>query len=286
MLFSYNGSEPQELPERIKFPGGRTHYLSESPLSQAELEEAGWTGPHEQPGFVLGEERVVWDAQSSTYKAVKLEDEEKSTMWATKSADNARKISELRDIANNRKEQYESLGLTTLGVDQFLTYLNASELPGQNPFLYRIPPLSLISATSTKTELNDPFSEWLIEHFESNLAHGYHVEGNQLQVRDEKAFEAHKQAVATQFLTDYLDQRHSAVAFASQLTDNFNGTGEVLLKAYGTYDSLTVELDGTEISSGGEVVEIAGSGNHNISITPLKNGAPCGNTDELEFSLI
>ena len=286
MLYSFNGSEPQELPNRIKFPGGRTHYLSDSPLSQEELEEAGWSGPFAKPGFVLGEENVKWDEERGSYQVVKLDEEEKEKLWAAKSADNARNITELRDIALNQKQQLEALGLSVDGIDQFLSYLATATLPGNNPFTLRIPPLSLLGATSKQTELNDPFTDWLIKNFQSDLAHGYHVEGNQLQVRDEQAFEAYKRTAVSQFLAEYIEANNSAVSFASQITDSFNGTGEVLVKAYGDYEELSIELDGKQVKNNKGVVEVVGSGNHKLRITPLTDGASCGNTDIFEFSLI
>lgn len=255
-------------------------------MNQEELEEAGWTGPFVKPGFVWGEEKVQWDEERGSYQVVELDDVEKEKLWAAKSADNARNISELRDIALNQKQQLEALGLSVDAIDQFLSYLSTASLPGSNPFTLRIPPLSLLSATSKKTELNDPFTDWLIKNFQSDLTHGYHIEGNQLQVRDEKAFEAYKKTVASQFLAEYIEVNNSAVSFASQITDSFNGTGEVLVKTYGDYEELRIELDGKQVEDNKGVVEVVGSGNHKLSLTPLKDGASCGNTDVFEFSLI
>lgn len=286
MLYSFNGSEPQELPERIKFPGGRTHYLADSSLSEDELQEAGWTGPYEKPGYVLGEEKVIWDQEATSYKVSKLDDAEKTTLWASKCAENANVITELRGIAENRKQQLEALGLPTEAVTQFLVYLNAAELPGTNPFLYRLPPLSLLSTTSSKTELNDPLSDWLIANFESDLSHGYHVEGNQLQVRDEQAFELYKKNITPLFLADYLGKNQSALCFVAEIIDNFNGTGEAHIKAYGAFDEILVRLDGSEKSIDAEALEVQGSGTHHLEITPYKNGETCGNTDICEFTLI
>lgn len=286
MLYSLNGTEPQELPERIKFPGGRTHYLAESPLSESELQEAGWTGPYEKPGYVLGEEKVIWDQEATSYKVNKLNDAEKATLWASKCYENAKVLTELRGVAENRMQQLEALGLPTEAVTQFLVYLNAAELPGSNPFLFRLPPLSLLSTTSSRTALNDPLSDWLIANFESDLSHGYHVEGKQLQVRDEQAFEVYKKNITPLFLADYLEKNQSAVCFVAEIVDNFNGTGEAHIEAYGIFDEILVSLDGSETPFDTEVLKVQGSGTHRLEITPYKNGEICGNTDTCEFTLI
>jgi hypothetical protein len=286
MLYSFQGAEPTELPNRIKFPGGRTHYLSEGELSTEELAEAGWTGPFTPPPFELGAEKLQWDSELESYRVIELSEEERASLWLQKGLENNEVIKELRAVAVARKGQLEALGLSTAAVDQFVAYLNAIGLDNQNPFYLRLPSLTLLGIVPGVRALNDPFHEWLKQHFESDLSHGYHVEGEDLQIRDEGLFEAHKVAVMPEFLSATLEAQYSCVAFFSRVEDHFNATGDVLINAYGSYDELVVTDNGVELTVEHDQVRLNGTGRHELELKATKAGQLCSNKDVLTVELI
>lgn len=287
MLYSYQGNEPQELPERIKFPDGRTHYLTEGALSEEELSFAGWEGPIEQPPHTLGTEKLVWDSENSEYRVELLSDLEKEELWATRKAANSQRIQELKEIAAERKSQLTELGISTEAVDSFLALLSAAEFESINPFELRLPSVTLLGITPQRVAFQDPFEEWLKEHYESDLSHGYKVVLNQLEVTDPVLFAAHKQATINNFLADYLEEQFSALAYVSGFKDNFNGTGEVSVTALGSFDIVSVVLDEQEelvLEEGKALVK--GRGRHSLKVTPITASTPCGKAETVEITLI
>ena len=61
-LYSYQGQEPQELPERIRLSDGRTRTDS-STFTEVEIASAGFTGPYEKPEFNSEIETQEWDGE-------------------------------------------------------------------------------------------------------------------------------------------------------------------------------------------------------------------------------
>jgi hypothetical protein len=286
MLYSYQGKEPQELPERIKFPDGRTHYLAENSLTDEELELAGWIGPIAQPPYQQGTEKRVWDSETLSYQVQPLTDAEKEALWVTKQASNSQQIAELRAIAHIRREQLIELGVGVEAIDSFLTLLGAAELNSTNPFELRLPSVSLLGVAPGIVSLEDPFTEWLKANYESNLEHGYKVVINELEVTDAALFEAHKQAVTNTFLQEYLSTSFTALAFVASFNDNFNGTGELQIAVMGDADGARITSDGEELSLAENKALLKGRGSHTVEVTPLLANEPCGRTEKTEITLI
>lgn len=286
MLYSYQGAEPQELPERIKFPDGRTHYLAEGALTTEELEAAGWLGPITRPPFQQGTEKLVWDVDALSYQVQPLSESERQTLWAVRQANNAQQIAELRAIAQVRREQLNELGVTTEAIDSFLALLGSTEIQSQNPFELRLPSVSLLGVAPGAVRLEDPFVEWLKQNYESNIEHGYKVVVNELEVTDPVLFEAHKQATANLFLEEYLTASFTGIAFVYAFRDNYNGTGEVILATLGSVDSLRVTSGEEELVVSDNKALLKGRGSHKVEVTPLLGGEPCGKTEIAVITLI
>lgn len=286
MLYSYQGAEPQELPERIKFPDGRTHYLAENSLTDEELEQAGWLGPISRPPYQQGAEKLVWDADALSFQVQPLTDEEKEALWVTKQASNSQKIAELRTIAQIRREQFTELGVSTEAINSFLTLLEAAELESTNPFELKLPSVSLLGIAPGDVSFEDPFTEWLKANYESNLEHGYKVVLNELEVTDAVLFEAHKQAVTGAFLQEYLSSSFTALAIVSGFRDNFNGTGEIQIATMGATDGVRVVVDGEELVVADNKALLKGRGAHTVAVTPLLANEPCGKTETTQITLI
>jgi len=66
-FFSYSGSEPAYLPERMRLPSGQTRYSYS--VTRTELLSMGYTGPHEKP-YCPDDSHVVWDSESLSYTVV------------------------------------------------------------------------------------------------------------------------------------------------------------------------------------------------------------------------
>lgn len=287
MLYSYQSNKPQELPQRIKFPDGRTHYLAEGELSKEQLSFAGWEGPIEIPPFILGSEKLVWDSEISVYKVESLTESEKQELWAPRKEENTLKILELKEIATERKIQLAELGASTGAVENFLNLLSSAEFESINPFELRLPSTTLLGVVPYTVEYQNPFDEWLKEHYESDLSHGYIVRANELNVNDPILFAAHKQAKINEFLTDYLEAQFSAIAYISQFRDNLNGTGELTISSMGVFDAVSVVIDDQEgLEPEGGKVLLKGSGLHTIKVMPTITSAPCGKVEIAQITII
>ena len=73
-LYSYQGQEPQELPERIRLSGGRTRTDS-STFTEEEIASAGFTGPYERPEFDPRIETQEWDIELGDWITISIPDE-------------------------------------------------------------------------------------------------------------------------------------------------------------------------------------------------------------------
>lgn len=65
-LYSYQGQEPQELPERIRLSDGTTRTDS-STFTEKEIADAGFVGPFERPTFDSEIETQEWDIESKKW---------------------------------------------------------------------------------------------------------------------------------------------------------------------------------------------------------------------------
>ena len=77
MLYSLNGSLPEPLPFRIKFPDGFTR-TDPSTFTQEELTSAGYSGPYTQPSYDSKTEVLDWDGSEyfvRPYNAQELEEQ-------------------------------------------------------------------------------------------------------------------------------------------------------------------------------------------------------------------
>ena len=73
-LYSYQGQEPQELPERIRLSDGRTRTDS-STFTEEEIASAGFTGPYEIPEFDPRIETQEWDIELGDWITISIPDE-------------------------------------------------------------------------------------------------------------------------------------------------------------------------------------------------------------------
>ena len=73
-LYSYQGQEPQELPERIRLSGGRTRTDS-STFTEEEIASAGFTGPYERPEYNSEIETQEWNSESEQWITTSIPDE-------------------------------------------------------------------------------------------------------------------------------------------------------------------------------------------------------------------
>jgi hypothetical protein len=65
-LYSYQGQEPQELPERIRLSDGRTR-TDPSSFTAEEIKDAGFTGPYERPEYNSEIETQEWSSELSDW---------------------------------------------------------------------------------------------------------------------------------------------------------------------------------------------------------------------------
>lgn len=65
-LYSYQGQEPQELPERIRLSDGRTR-TDPSSFTTEEIEDAGFAGPYERPEYNSEIEIQSWNSESEEW---------------------------------------------------------------------------------------------------------------------------------------------------------------------------------------------------------------------------
>ena len=73
-LYSYQGQEPQELPERIRLSGGRTRTDS-STFTEEEIIDAGFTGPYERPEYNSEIETQSWNYKLKKWDTIAIPDE-------------------------------------------------------------------------------------------------------------------------------------------------------------------------------------------------------------------
>jgi len=73
-LYSYQGQEPQELPERIRLSNGRTRTDSSS-FTAEEISNAGFTGPYERPEFDPEIETQEWNSELLNWETTPIPDE-------------------------------------------------------------------------------------------------------------------------------------------------------------------------------------------------------------------
>ena len=73
-LYSYQGQEPQELPERIRLSDGRTRTDS-STFTEEEIASAGFTGPYEKPEYNSEIETQSWNYKLKKWDTIAIPDE-------------------------------------------------------------------------------------------------------------------------------------------------------------------------------------------------------------------
>jgi hypothetical protein len=73
-LYSYQGQEPQELPERIRLSNGRTRTDSSS-FTAEEISNAGFTGPYTKPEFDPEIETQEWNSELFNWVTTLIPDE-------------------------------------------------------------------------------------------------------------------------------------------------------------------------------------------------------------------
>lgn len=73
-LYSYQGQEPQELPERIRLSNGRTRTDSSS-FTDEEISNAGFTGPYKRPEFDPEIETQEWNSELLNWETTPIPDE-------------------------------------------------------------------------------------------------------------------------------------------------------------------------------------------------------------------
>jgi hypothetical protein len=73
-LYSYQGQEPQELPERIRLSDGRSRTDS-STFTEEEIANAGFTGPYERPEYNSEIETQEWNSESEHWITTPIPDE-------------------------------------------------------------------------------------------------------------------------------------------------------------------------------------------------------------------
>lgn len=71
-LYSLNGREPQPLPNEIKLSSGFTRTNS-STFTEAELSDAGWTGPYTKPEYDTDSHTIKWDSANLEFVLTEVE---------------------------------------------------------------------------------------------------------------------------------------------------------------------------------------------------------------------
>lgn len=74
-LYSYQGEQPQHLPDRIRLSDGTTRN-DVSFYTQEEIESAGFTGPYSLPEYDEEYQRLLWDSENLTFVIEDISDEE------------------------------------------------------------------------------------------------------------------------------------------------------------------------------------------------------------------
>jgi hypothetical protein len=73
-LYSFQGQEPQELPQKIRLSDGRSRTDS-STFTEEEIAEAGFTGPYTKPEFDPEFETQSWDEEIGDWVTTQIPDD-------------------------------------------------------------------------------------------------------------------------------------------------------------------------------------------------------------------
>ena len=76
-LYSYQGQEPQRLPERISLSDGRSR-TDPSSFTEEELNDARFTGPYTRPEYNQEYQRRHWNSETLSYV---IEDKTDEEIW-------------------------------------------------------------------------------------------------------------------------------------------------------------------------------------------------------------
>ena len=79
LLYSYNGAEPKLLPDKIRLSNGSSR-TDASTFTDAELADAGYTGPHAVPDFDLKTQERNWDSESLSFVVTDLPEIDEATL--------------------------------------------------------------------------------------------------------------------------------------------------------------------------------------------------------------
>jgi hypothetical protein len=74
-LYSFQGQEPQPLPEKIRFSDGSTR-TDASTFTDEELTSAGFTGPYSRPEYNPEYQRLHWDSEKLSFVIEDISEEE------------------------------------------------------------------------------------------------------------------------------------------------------------------------------------------------------------------
>lgn len=74
-LYSYQGQEPQPLPEKIVLSDGRKR-TDVSTFTDVEIQDAGFTGPYEVPQYNQEYQRVLWNSETLSFSLENISEEE------------------------------------------------------------------------------------------------------------------------------------------------------------------------------------------------------------------
>lgn len=71
-LYSFHGQEPDIIPERIRLSSGVTKTDSTT-FSQADIEDAGFSGPYTKPEFDSSTHYIRWNKSTLSYDIFELD---------------------------------------------------------------------------------------------------------------------------------------------------------------------------------------------------------------------
>lgn len=74
-LYSYQGQEPKQLPDKLLLSDGRKR-TDISSYTDEEIEDAGFTGPYTVPSFDQEYQRVYWNSENLSYTVQDIPEEE------------------------------------------------------------------------------------------------------------------------------------------------------------------------------------------------------------------
>ena len=89
-LYSYKGSEPTSLPNKITLSNGKSRTDSSS-FSDEELKDAGFTGPYTVPSFDQEYQKLSWNSESLSYVVTDIPDD---VLWENIKKERNRLLSE------------------------------------------------------------------------------------------------------------------------------------------------------------------------------------------------